>query len=196
MSERKPPDVGSQVRALRTERGLSMRGLAELCELSPNAISLIERGVTSPSVSTLHRLATALKVPITAFFEKQDDRVELILSRANERPFTGTDSVVLESLGAGLEHQMLEPFVVTLKPGTDSGNQEMAHDGHELVYCLQGELEYEVAGTRYRLAAGDSVLFEARLAHCWRNPGRDPAVFLLIFQAATQGESMEQHLHP
>ena len=173
-----------------------MRGLAELCELSPNAISLIERGVTSPSVSTLHRLATALKVPITAFFEKQDDRVELILSRANERPFTGTDSVVLESLGAGLEHQMLEPFVVTLKPGADSGNQVMAHDGHELVYCLQGELEYEVAGTRYRLAAGDAVLFEARLAHCWRNPGRDPVVFLLIFQTATQGESVEQHLHP
>ena len=196
MSQRKPPDVGSQVRALRTERGLSMRGLAELCELSPNAISLIERGVTSPSVSTLHRLATALKVPITAFFEKQDDRVELILSRANERPFTGTDSVVLESLGAGLEHQMLEPFVVTLKPGADSGNQVMAHDGHELVYCLQGELEYEVAGTRYRLAAGDAVLFEARLAHCWRNPGRDPVVFLLIFQTATQGESVEQHLHP
>jgi len=72
MSERKPPDVGSQVRALRMERGLSMRGLAELCELSPNAISLIERGATSPSVSTLHRLATALRIPITAFFEGQD----------------------------------------------------------------------------------------------------------------------------
>ena len=194
MSERKPPDVGSQVRALRMERGLSIRGLAELCELSPNAISLIERGATSPSVSTLHRLATALKVPITAFFEGQDERVELILSRASNRPFSGTDSVLLESLGAGLDHQTLEPFVVTLKPGADSGNQEMSHDGHELVYCLQGELEYEVAGTRYQLAAGDSVLFEARLAHCWRNPGHDPAVFLLIFQSAVQGESVEQHL--
>ena len=194
MSERKPPDVGSQVRALRTERGLSMRGLAELCELSPNAISLIERGSTSPSVSTLHRLATALRVPITAFFEAQGDRVELILSRAGQRPYSGTDSVLLENLGAGLDHQTLEPFVVTLKPGADSGDQGMVHDGHELVYCLQGELEYEVAGTQYRLAAGDAVLFEARLAHCWRNPGRSPAVFLLIFQSAIQGESVEQHL--
>lgn len=171
-----------------------MRGLAELCELSPNAISLIERGSTSPSVSTLHRLATALRVPITAFFEAQGDRVELILSRAGQRPYSGTDSVLLENLGAGLDHQTLEPFVVTLKPGADSGEQGMVHDGHELVYCLQGELEYEVAGTQYRLAAGDAVLFEARLAHCWRNPGRSPAVFLLIFQSAIQGESVEQHL--
>ena len=43
MSERQPPDVGAQVKALRTERGLSMRALAERCDLSPNTISLIER---------------------------------------------------------------------------------------------------------------------------------------------------------
>jgi transcriptional regulator with XRE-family HTH domain len=196
MSERKPPDVGSQIRAFRTQRGLSMRGLAELCGLSPNAISLIERGATSPSVSTLHRLATALKVPITAFFEEQDEKVALILSRASHRQYAGTDSVLLESLGSGLDHQALEPFVVTLKPGADSGEQGMVHDGHELVYCLEGELEYEVAGTLYRLAAGDAMLFEARLAHYWRNPGHAPVVFLLVFQSAVQGESVGHHLHP
>jgi transcriptional regulator with XRE-family HTH domain len=196
MSERKPPDVGSQIRAFRMQRGLSMRGLAELCGLSPNAISLIERGTTSPSVSTLHRLATALKVPITAFFEEQGEKVTLILSRANHRQYTGTDSVLLESLGSGLDHQILEPFVVTLEPGADSGEQGMVHDGHELVYCLQGELEYEVAGTQYRLAVGDAMLFEARLAHYWRNSGHAPVVFLLVFQSAVQGESVEHHLRP
>jgi len=67
MSERGAPDVGAQVQALRQKRGLSLRTLAELCKLSPNTISLIEHGDSSPSVSTLHRLATALKVPITAF---------------------------------------------------------------------------------------------------------------------------------
>lgn len=196
MSEQEPPDVGSQIRRLREQRGLSQRALAELCDLSPNAISLIERGASSPSVSTLHRLATALKVPITALFEGQDHKVELLLSRAGRRPYSGTANVLLESLGSGLENQMLEPFVVTLKPGADSGSQSMVHDGHELVYCLQGIVEYEVAGEQHRLAAGDALLFEARLAHCWRNPGQDPALFLLIFQSANTGQSVEQHLHP
>lgn len=58
MSEKGVPDVGAQVRALRQQCGLSLRTLAELCDLSPNTISLIERGESSPSVSTLHRLAT------------------------------------------------------------------------------------------------------------------------------------------
>jgi quercetin dioxygenase-like cupin family protein len=95
-----------------------------------------------------------------------------------------------------LQDQTLEPFVVTLKPGAGSGSQVMIHAGHELVYCLQGEVEYEVVGQRYRLAAGDALLFEARLAHRWRNPCNDPAIFLMVLQTAVRDETVEQHLHP
>ena len=196
MNERQPPMVGSQVRTLRQQRGLSMRALAELCELSPNTISLIERGATSPSVSTLHQLAIALRVPITAFFEEREEKVRVIFSRPGERSFSGSNHVRLESLGSDLEGQTLEPFLVTLEPGADSGKQAIVHDGHEVVYCLQGEVEYEVEEQRYGLAAGDSLLFEARLPHSWRNPHSTPAVFLLVFQSAMTGEPLEQHLSP
>jgi transcriptional regulator with XRE-family HTH domain len=196
MSEQTPPDVGSQVRALRQKRGLSLRALARICELSPNTISLIERGITSPSVSTLHKLATALRVPITAFFDERADKVDAILLRAGERPRTGSGNVLLESLGAALDDQTLEPFKVTLQPGAGSGSRPMIHAGHELVYCLEGEIEYVVGDEACRLAAGDSLLFEARTPHRWSNPGTGPAMFLLIFQSTVQGESVEEHLRP
>jgi transcriptional regulator with XRE-family HTH domain len=196
MSEQEPPDVGSQLRTLREQRNLSMRALAELCELSPNTVSLIERGTTSPSVSTLHRLAMALKVPINAFFQDQGERLQVIRSRPGERSFSGSSSHLLESLGSGLEGQIMEPFVVTLQPEADSGQGAIVHDGHELVYCLQGTIEYVVDGEPYRLGSGESLLFEARLPHCWRNPQVEPAVFLLIFEATESAESVEQHLHP
>jgi quercetin dioxygenase-like cupin family protein len=135
-------------------------------------------------------------VPITAFFEERADRVEAILLRAGERPRTGSGKVLLESLGTALDDQMLEPFKVTLQPGAGSGNRPMVHAGHELVYCLEGEMEYVVGEEACLLEAGDSLLFEARTPHLWRNPGTDPAVFLLIFQSAVQGESVEEHLRP
>ena len=65
--------VGQNIRELRTKRKLSLRALAELSGLSTNAISLIERGDNSPTVSSLHSLATALGVPVTAFFEQHTD---------------------------------------------------------------------------------------------------------------------------
>lgn len=196
MKDQETVDVGPQLRAMRQQRGLSLRTLAGICDLSPNTISLIERGISSPSVSTLHRLATAMRVPITAFFEEQEARVEIVLQRAGERSRSGSANVLLESLGTGLEAQTLEPFVVTLNPGAGSGRQTIVHVGHELVYCLRGEVEYQVDDQLCLLGEGDSLLFEARLPHRWRNPGDEPAIFLLVFQSAVTGESMEQHLNP
>ena len=61
-------DVGERLRELRQERGMSMRALARASGLSANALSMIERGRTSPSVSTLYKLSEAMEIPITAFF--------------------------------------------------------------------------------------------------------------------------------
>lgn len=196
MSEREPPEVGRKIQALREERGLSMRGLAELCGLSPNTISLIERGATSPNVSTLHQLATAMGVPITAFFEEREAGSAVIHSQPGRRSFSGSASVLLESLGSGLEGQSLQPFVVTLQPGADSGPDAMSHEGHELVFCLEGTLDYLIKEELYRLGPGESLLFEAHLPHFWRNAGSEPSLFLLIFQTEGSGRPVEQHLRP
>jgi transcriptional regulator with XRE-family HTH domain len=182
---------------MRQERGLSLRALAELCDLSPNTISLVERGVTSPSVSTLQRLAMALGVPITSFFTEPVQRMEVLVTRSDERIRSGSSSVVLESIGYGLEQQACDPFMVTLRPGASSGDRLMVHTGHELVLCLEGELDYEIAGEHYRLAPGDAVLFHANLPHRWRNRHKEPCVFLLVMQIVEERhEPIEQHLHP
>ena len=196
MSQEQMPDVGAQLRAIRQRRGLSLRALAEICELSPNTIRLVEKGITSPSVSTLHRLATGLRVPITALFDAQPEEVRVIPMKADERPRTGSANVLLESLGRGLAKQTLEPFVVTLKPGAGSGRRSIVHAGHELVYCLEGEVEYVVDGDSHRLQIGDSLLFEATLPHFWNNPSGEAATFLLVFQATAPDESVAEHLNP
>jgi transcriptional regulator with XRE-family HTH domain len=197
MSEQEAPHVGTRVRSLRQQRGLSLRALAELCELSPNTISLIERGATSPSVSTLQRLAIALGVHITSFFTEPVESMQVILTRAEERIRSGSGSVLLESLGYGLEEQACDPFFVTMKPGASSGTQMMIHTGHELVFCLQGELDYEIAGEHHRLLPGDALLFHAHLPHRWQNPADEPVVFLLIMQVVEDRHaSVDQHLQP
>jgi len=61
-------NISERLRELREERELSIRGLGRLSGLSANALSVIERGLSSPSVSTLYKIATALEIPVTAFF--------------------------------------------------------------------------------------------------------------------------------
>jgi len=99
-------DVGRQIRGIRERRGLSLRGLAQRCGLSVNAISLIERGENSPTVSSLHQMATALDVPITDFFEDPHQQ-PVIFTPPDARLRTGANGVLLESLGIGLRDQQL-----------------------------------------------------------------------------------------
>lgn len=181
-------DVGNRLRELRTERGMSMRGLARASGLSTNALSMIERGRTSPSVSTLYKIATALNVPVTAFFRMEPPRQEIVFRKADERSRIPIPRGQWEGLGGEIFVGGVEPLMLTLEAGANSGRFGMIHTGHEFVMCLEGQLEYEVEDQRYLLEAGDSLIFAAQLQHRWRNPGKDLTKAVIVLSGFDSGE--------
>lgn len=190
--------LGAKLRYIRDERGYSQRELAEKAGISTNAVSLIERDESSPSVATLQALAAALGVKMSYFFE--DDGMERVLHvKADERPMITGKGVQIEALGRELSRQEIEPFLISLEPRSGSGDRQVVHTGHEFVYCLSGQVEYIVDGEIYQVYAGDILLFEAHLPHIWRNTSDAEARFLLVLQTPGQSpESVQRHFpgHP
>jgi transcriptional regulator with XRE-family HTH domain len=185
--------LGSKLRTLRKERDLTQRELASQAGISANAVSLIERDEISPSVATLQRLATALNVKMSYFFD-EDGQTDVVHIRASERPFIESKGVTIESIGQRLRGQELEPFFISLAPNSESGRRHVIHSGHEFVYCVRGRVEYEIDGQIYLLNEGDFLLFEAQLPHHWRNPTGEKAELLLILQTPNESdESVRRH---
>jgi len=185
--------VGRRIREIRTKRGLSLRALEDLAGLSTNAISLIERGDNSPTVSSLHSLASALAVPITAFFEQHDDGGRVIHLKHDHRPTSETAGVRMENLGCGLPHQQIEPFLMTIEPGGSSTSSEITHPGEEFVYVQSGALVCTINGQEYNLEEGDSLLFLATQPHFYRNQTSVEAQILIIFQPMVGHVMAHQH---
>jgi transcriptional regulator with XRE-family HTH domain len=185
-------DIGERLRQLRTARELSQRGLARLSGLSPNAINIIEQGKTSPTVSTLYKLADALQVPVTTFFKVDDRQQGVVMVRGGERVRVPFARGLWEGLGGEVFSGQVEPFMLTLEVGSSSGPYQMSHSGHEFVICLRGELEYEVEGEIHHLHAGDSLLFSARKEHRWRNPGKVVTNALFVLSGCTPSENTPQ----
>jgi transcriptional regulator with XRE-family HTH domain len=181
-------DVGGRLRELRQERRMSMRALARASGLSTNALSMIERAKTSPSVSTLYKIAEALEVPITAFFRVEPERKPLVFCRASERSQVGFNSGLWEGLGGESFSGHVEPFMLSLDPGANSGSFSMLHTGHEFVLCLSGQLEYTVEDQVYLLNQGDSLLFAPQMRHSWRNPGDSITRAVLVLAGFERGE--------
>ena len=174
----------------------NIKALADACDLSANAVGLIERGEPSPSVSTLHRLALALGVSIAELFSPPDAAQATVLVRRDQRSQVHREKVVMENLARGLGDPCMEPLLATLQPGAGTGADPVVHMGEEFVFCLEGEVEYRVAGHTYRLEAGDSLMFQAHQPHCWHNASREPTKLLLVFHAAEESQKWwRQHLN-
>ncbi|OGO27401.1 MAG: hypothetical protein A2Z16_04340 [Chloroflexi bacterium RBG_16_54_18] len=181
-------DVGTRLRQLRSERNKSMRALARDSGLSTNALSMIERGRTSPSVSTLHKIAEALEVPITAFFRLEPTRQDIVFRPAGMRSCIKFPKGTWEGLGGEQFTDRLEPFMLTLESSGSSGSYGMLHTGSEFVLCMEGKIEYEVEDHKYILNPGDSLIFAAQLRHRWRNAGEVIARVVIVLAGFEHGE--------
>jgi transcriptional regulator with XRE-family HTH domain len=183
-------NVGARLRELREARNISMRALATRSGLSANALSMIERGRASPSVSTLYKLADALGVSITSFFGSDTQRLQVVFMKGAERARVSFTRGVFEGLGGERFVGGVEPFMLTLESNANSGPRTMAHTGHEFVFCLRGQLEYQVERQIYELSSGDSLLFAAHLKHKWRNVGGTVVSALIIISGFEEGEQL------
>jgi len=187
-------DVGTRLRHLREVRGHSIRELARRSGISANALSLIERGRTSPSVSTLYKVSDALEIPITALFQVGEEQAtEVVYIRSGERTRVPFTSGLWEGLGGEQFSGRVEPFALTLESGANGGPDLIEHSGHEFVLCLRGQLEYQVVSEIYTLAAGDTLLFAAHLRHRWRNPGPLVTSVIFVLSGFEAGDEPLQH---
>ncbi|HLE13501.1 MAG TPA: cupin domain-containing protein [Anaerolineales bacterium] len=189
-------DVGRRLRELRSEKRLSLRTLAEMSGLNFNTLSLIENSKTSPSVGTLQQLASALEVPITAFFEVEPAQKSVVYQKSGQRPRAVFEHGLFEDLGAGLIMRGGQPLLVSLEVGSESGPTPIVHTGHEFVYCLEGRLTYLIEENVFHLEPGDSLIFEAHLPHRWWNQGDIPSRSLLILCPTDENDQPSKRHFP
>ncbi|MBK7316261.1 helix-turn-helix domain-containing protein [Candidatus Villigracilis affinis] len=181
-------DVASSLRELREARGISMRTLATKSGLSANALSMIERGKTSPSVSTLYKLADALGVSITAFFGAETEKKQVVFLKQDERSRMSFTRGLFEALGGEKFVGRVEPFMLTLESGASSGPHSIVHSGHEFIFVFA-----DIWITRWRKrfftwVRGDSLLFASKLQHKWKNPSNTVTNALIVISGFAEGE--------
>ena len=168
-------DLGARIRALRLARGDTLRKLAAQAGVTESFLSQVERGVASPSIASVQRIARALGQSIAELFAT-DDRAGIVVRAADRR------RVVYQGLGATDEFLTrrtdgrLQVILSTIEPGGGTGDEAYTHDSdEEVVVVLEGRLDLWVGPEHYRLETGDAVTHSSRIPHRNTNPGPDVA---------------------
>lgn len=169
--------VGALVLHLRREAGFSIGGLASAAGLSPGLLSQIERGQGNPSLTTLIKLAQALKVPVGRFFNTQDQGGALVRREDRRRLEVAEDNLIYELLTPHM-HGQLGMLRAQIGAGWDNEKAPFKHPGEECVTVLQGQLYVCINGIGYELSEGDSLTYDSSLPHWYRNPTSNDAVLI------------------
>jgi transcriptional regulator with XRE-family HTH domain len=201
INPRRARAIGEKLRAVRQQRQMSLRELADKAEMSASMLSQIETGKAYPSVRSIYNIADALGVPVDYFFPDQagsnappfgvDASMAgaMTASELREARVNGAGADVPEAgarppAAAPVVHAAARPTIelkggvtwsrltmITYAPGATSGVHMSHHVGREFGLILEGELIVELGFETYTLGPGDSIIFDSTTPHRLTNQG-------------------------
>ncbi|MET3465083.1 transcriptional regulator with XRE-family HTH domain [Variovorax sp. 1133] len=161
--------LGGQIRSLRLAGDISAASLAKGAGLSRSMLSRIEHGLVSPSIEALHRISTALDVPMSRFFVDQIRRTDCSYVPAGKGLRVEREGVIrgysYELIGHLLSGNLfVEPYKVELAAEAEPYTT-FQHPGTKFLYFLSGRLKYRYGNRVMSIGPGDSLLFDATALH-------------------------------
>jgi transcriptional regulator with XRE-family HTH domain len=180
--------LGEKIKTLRKDMGWSLQELAEKSGISAAGIHRIESNGIIPTITTMMKIADALGKKVSYFIEEEGEKEDAVFVPARKREpiFTFKKGLGLQGISA----KKYGDFIMTaayavVEVGASSGKKPMTHSGEELVYCLEGKMEFRVKDKTYILNPGDSLHFRTHLEHSWKNMGDVRAKLIWVLAVPT-----------
>ncbi len=176
--------IGRKIREIRRAKGVTLQVLAERTEFTKGYLSKLEHSDKGPPVSTLMRIARALGVTVSDILEEQGESERISVVKPGERVRIARSGASHGYHYASLAHKFarrrMDPYLVTRPPRQEKQPAGFRHQGHELIFMLQGRLELFHGGQRFLLEAGDCAYFDASLEHYGNNLGEEDVQYLMV----------------
>ncbi|RLC12511.1 MAG: Cro/Cl family transcriptional regulator [Deltaproteobacteria bacterium] len=177
--------IADKIRQIRKERGLTLAQLGEKTSLSKGLLSRIENNQVSPPIATLSKIARGLDVPISIFFETDDNNEKgYALTRIRDRKQVirkGTKIGFTYYSLTGLKRQhVIEPFIVKYPVIKTEPKLLFDHPGEEFLFVLKGEMELVYGKEKIRLGPGDAIHFDPSVPHRGQNAGKEESECLVV----------------
>ena len=172
--------VGERIRDARENKGISVRKLAAMVEVSASLISQIETGKVDPSLSTLRKIAIALDVALFSLVLTNGSAPTRVIRNRERRlvlfPKAGLSYDIIHSD----PNKKMGVMIGTLSPKGATSETMLNHPGEECLVVLGGAMTVELADEVIELQEGDSLYFDSTIPHLLRNDAKRPCRFYLI----------------
>ncbi len=172
-------NIGNKIKNLRLTHSLTQSELADRCELSVGAISLIERDLSSPSVDTLNDILDVFNVSLQDFFSTEEEECHIFKKEDVFVSEVKENNVIINWLIYNAQKNMMEPILVHVLPNGVLFDED-AHEGEEFGYVLKGKIKLEVGSNKYIVKSGESFYYNSNKNHKLYNNYTKEAIVLMV----------------
>jgi transcriptional regulator with XRE-family HTH domain len=172
--------VGARLKRIRTQRGMTLTGVAEATGISKSTMSRLETGQRRPTLELLLALSHAYRVALddlVAAPPEGDPRLRLKPGRVK-----GRTVIPLTRQAGGMQAWKI------IIPTSNATPEPRTHDGHEWIYVLSGRMRLVLGDLDRVLGPGEVAAFDTTVPHWFGSTGDEPAEILSIF--GRPGEQM------
>ncbi|MBB2149351.1 helix-turn-helix domain-containing protein [Pedobacter gandavensis] len=178
--------ISYRIKEIRKERGITIQELADRAGVSKGLISQIENNRTVPSLMVLIDIIKSLDVDLNQFFKDISDsanKAPVVVKRKSEYESFEKEQALgflyKRILTKSIKNATVDIVLLELEP--NASRPMVRTEAFEYKYILAGNVKYHFEDQDIELSAGDSLLFDGRLAHTPTNVGTDKAIMLILY---------------
>lgn len=180
--DRQVSAIGERLKDIRTKSGFSLDEVSKLTGVSKPMLGQIERGRSVPTVTTLWKIATGLKAPLSSFLEEQQPEYAVV--------DLGKAEVISEDDGRMNAYPLfpydpirnVEIFYIEFDAGCRHASERHNDGVEEYILVLSGKLQLVLNGREMIMEEKQAIRFRADIPHAYQNPFGEPcAVYNIIF---------------
>lgn len=169
--------IGNRLRDIRSKRNLSLDEVAKFTGVSKAMLGQIERGQSNPTVSTLWKIATGLKVSFSLFIDENNEDLKVIYQQDINPIIEDNSRMRLYPIFPFDANKGFEIFTIELDPGCNHVSTPHNDGVEEYIIVTEGQIEIVINNEEFILEKGNSIRFRANKPHTYKNVSEEKAEF-------------------
>jgi len=170
--------IGEKIRAVRQQKGFTLKELSEKSGISTSMISKIETAQTLPPISTYANIASGLGISFGELFQLDLQEPDISIVRSRDRQVISRGTYVGSPLAYQKRQKKMEPFLFEYPIRGNFPN--FHHDNEEMIFVIEGKLEFKYGEEKIILEMGDCVYFNGKIPHGGRALNNKGAKALIV----------------
>lgn len=176
--------IGKKLKEIRNSRNLSLDDVSKLTNVSKAMLGQIERGQSNPTVSTLWKIATGLKVSFSVFIEENAEELVVVNQEEISPIIESDEKMKLYPIFPFDANRGFEIFTIELEGGCNHVSTPHSDGVEEYIIVTEGQMVINITGNEYILDKGKSIKFMANKPHEYKNITTNKATFqnIIIYE--------------